>query len=83
MFLDISSYSDASPRCGVNKSNCLFVMEDYETILPYDAMSSRIDAYDPKVFEYIGKGVVCCVNGTPQNFSLDNPEHVSYFFRRK
>jgi hypothetical protein len=64
-------------------SGRLFVMEDGETILPYDAMSSRINAYDPKIFEYIGKGVICCVNSTPQDFSLDNPEHVSYFFRRK
>jgi hypothetical protein len=82
MYSDISSWHEISHR-HPRKNDCLFVMEDYETILPYDAAAKHIDAYDPNIFECIGKGVVCCVNGTPQNFSLDNPEHINYFFRRK
>jgi hypothetical protein len=57
-----------------------FVMEDGETILPYDACGSSIDSYDPKVFRFIGKGVCCMISGIPQNSNLDDPENISYFF---
>jgi hypothetical protein len=64
-------------------SGYLFVMEDGETILPYDVCGQSLNFYDPNIFEYVGRGVICCANGTPQNFSLDNPDHLYNFYRRK
>lgn len=59
-----------------------FVMEDGETILRYDAVAKFQDYYNPDMYEYIGKGVICWINGMPQNYSLDNPDHIEYFFKR-
>lgn len=78
--MDHSSYQD-SLYWNYAKKDTYFVMEDGETILPYDAAGSGMDSYDPKIFEYIGKGVICWIDGVPQNFSLDNPEDINYFFK--
>lgn len=43
-----------------------FIHEETGEELFYDACSSCPDAYDPKVFEYIGYGRVSKINGKPQ-----------------
>jgi hypothetical protein len=62
--------------------NKFFVMEDGETILPYDAASLTENYYDPKAFEPIGKGVILHVDGVLLDCSFDNPDDVFYFYRR-
>ena len=49
-------------------------------IVKYDACADKLDAYNPEVFHYIGKGIIHSIDGVVQGYDMNNPDHIKCFF---